>query len=158
MPEEAKPLSSPETFPQVITLDITPEFYEQMKVKVLREINPIVRTYINEYFDYLHGLDPDDVIDAIARGETIKARYESMTYFAERVSLAAVRGFLKVAPERMNKQARDVINFENTMWTIRFENPTVYKIIGSFGTKGTDWLRQCINEVRGILGIEEEKP
>jgi len=122
---------------------------------MLKDVHPLARGYINDYFEYLQKLNPDDVIDAIEKGETVKTKYDAMPWFAERLVIAAARGFLKVAPESIKGQARKAISQDTARVTIRFENPTVHKVIESFGKKGGDWLDTCIYDFREIIGINE---
>ena len=146
------PSSKPE-LPTTVEVEMTSKLYEALKQQRLEHINPIVRSHISTYFDWLKSIQPGDVIDAINRGTTPEQAYKAMGLNPMRFGIAAARGFLKVA-KGYQKQLREVASLDMALLTLRFENPPTYDIIQKYGDKGTQFLNTWINGSLAILGVE----
>lgn len=134
-------------------MEITPLVYETTKANILRGLHPVVRSFVNDYFEFLRKLDAYDVVDAIEKNETVKNKYESLGVSPERMTIAMGRGFLKVSP-RYREQAKKAVNLDVAKWTLQFENPVVYQVIEQYGDRGWDWLKRNLEDFRKIVGLD----
>lgn len=137
-----------------VKVDITPGFYQQLKKQYLKQIPPIARPFINQYFDWLKKLDAGEVMQWMESNETLKELYQKRA-FPERAAIAGVRGLLRAAPS-IKKRADEAINLNIACYTLRFENPLVWEVIQAYGEKGMEKLRQAIDDFKEILKIKEE--
>jgi len=143
----------PEPLPEVIALDVTPKLYHERKEYYLRQVPQAARYFVNQYFEFIKGLNPYDVMDWLDKGSSLKEIYEKQT-FPERIAIAGARGLIK-ASNRIRAGADQAINFEVTCYTLRFENPGVWEVIEAYGAAAFDKLRQGIDDIKDILKLKE---
>jgi len=140
-----------------------PKFYNAMKTNLLAKQNPLVRSHVNTYFEWLKTLKPEEVIDAIEMGTTPQQAYKQLGANPMRLGIAAARGFLKAVP-KYRAQLKEVATPELARLTLKFENPTTYAVIQKYGKKGTQFIEEWVNGALEILGVtpptpkEEHKP
>ncbi len=155
-PQKDSVISDVEEVPTKLIIDITPELYFETKKKLMDQIHAAVRPLVELYFDWLVDLDPDDVVDALEYQETIADKYREYTSLPTRIAVGTGRAFVKNWPS-LRKKARNAMNMKVTIFTLRFENPVVYQIIKSYGPEGGEWLERNLQDVKVIIGLEEEK-
>lgn len=136
-------------------MEITPKLYEALKQQRLAHINPIVRSHVNTYFEWLKSIKPGDVIDAIEQGTTPEQAYKALGISPIRLGIAAAKGFLKVAKGHQ-QQLREVATLDLAMLTLQFENPATYALIKQYGDRGTQFLNTWIKGSLGILGVKTD--
>lgn len=134
---------------------MTPKLYEALKQQRLAHINPIVRSHVNTYFEWLKSIRPEDVIDAIDRGTTPEQAYKALGISPIRLGIAAARGFLKVA-KGYQQQLREVATLDLALLTLQFENPPTYNLIRQYSDRGTQFLETWVKGSLQILGIKTD--
>jgi predicted transcriptional regulator YheO len=139
---------------KTILVDITPEYYREMKKQYMKQIPKIVRPFITQYFDWLRKLDAGEVMDWMESSETLKELYAKRT-FPERAAIAGVRGVLRISPT-LKRRANEAINLDIACYTLRFENPLVWEVITAYGEKGIQKLKEAIEDFKDILKLKEE--
>jgi hypothetical protein len=147
--------SSKPKLPTTIIVEMTPKLYEALKQQRLQQVNPIARSHINTYFEWLKTIKPEEVVDAIEQGTTPEQAYKALGLSPLRLGIAAARGFLKVAKKYQN-QLRQVATLNLALLTLRFENPSTYAIIQRYGNRGTQFLNTWIKGSLGILGVKTD--
>jgi hypothetical protein len=146
-----------ETLPETISIELTPKAYSVMKEAQLGKVSPAVRPHLETWLEWLQTISPDDVMDAIEQGTSLKEAYDHAPY-KWRLAVATARGFLKTYP-KYKRQFKDAISLELALTTLKFENPNVFSVLEHYGQKGTDYIDQCIKDTFQIFGvIEEVKP
>jgi hypothetical protein len=140
---------------------MTPKFYNAMKTNLLARQNPLVRSHVNTYFEWLKTIKPEEVIDAIEMGTTPQQAYKQLGANPIRLGIAAARGFLKAMP-KYRAQLKEVATPKLARLTLKFENPTTYAVIQKYGKKGAQFIDQWVNGALEILGVlpkpqEEQK-
>lgn len=141
--------------PTDVIVEMTPKLYETLKQQRLQKVNPIVRTHISTYFDWLKSIKPEDVVDAIDKGTTPEQAYKAMGFNPMRFGIAAARGFLKVA-KKYQDQLREIATLETAMLTLRFENPATFAILTRYGERGTQFMKTWIKGSLEILGVKTD--
>jgi len=144
---------SSEEIPQTIKVDITPATYIAAKQTYMAQVPKLARPFVDDYFDFIKGLQPDWVLDWMEGNERLKDLYAKRS-FPERIAIAGARGLLR-SSRKMQDGARRAINFEVTAATIRFENPAVWEVIEAFGQEGINKLKQGIEDIKEILKLKE---
>jgi len=138
--------------PQVVIIEMTPKLYNVMKANLLAKQNPLVRSHVNTYFEWLKTIKPEEVIDAIELETTPQEAYKQLGANPVRLGIAAARGFLKAMP-RYRAQLKEVATPKLAMHTLKFENPNTYAVIQKFGKKGTEFVEEWVNGALEILGV-----
>ena len=141
--------------PTTIIVEMTPKLYELLKQQRLQQVNPIARSHVSTYFEWLKSIRPEDVVDAIEQGKTPEQAYKALGISPIRLGIAAARGFLKVA-KKYQDQLRQVATLDTALLTLQFENPPTYAIIKQYGDRGTQFLNTWINGSLGILGVKTD--
>lgn len=139
---------------------MTSKLYNAMKANLLAKQNPLVRSHVNTYFEWLKTIKPEEVIDAIELGTTPQQAYKQLGANPVRLGIAAARGFLKAMPKYRN-QLKEVATPKLAMHTLKFENPTTFAVIQKYGKKGTQFVEDWVNgalEILGVLSKKEEPP
>jgi len=131
---------------------MTPKFYNAVKTNMLSKQNPLIRSHINTYFEWLKTIKPEEVVDAITLGMTPQQAYKRLGVNPVRLGIAAARGFLKAVPKYRN-QLKEIATLDLALLTLKFENPSTYAIIQKYGKKGTQFVNQWINGAMEILGV-----
>ncbi len=144
-----------ETVTAPLKIDITPEFYREMKKHYIRQAPRIVRPFINQYFEWLKKLDAGELMDWMESNETLKEIYRAKP-FPERVAIAGVRGLLR-ASLRLKRRAAEAMNVEIACYTLRFENPLAWEVVTAYGDEGMEKLKQAIEDFKEILKLKEEE-
>jgi len=134
---------------------MTPKLYEALKQQRLQQVNPIARSHVATYFEWLKSLKPGEVIDAIEQGTTPEQAYKALGISPLRLGIAAARGFLKVA-KKYQDQLRQVATLDLALLTLRFENPPTYALIMQYGDRGTQFLKTWIKGSLKLLGVETD--
>jgi len=152
-------LQRPESIPETVTVEMTPKFYNALKTSILSKQNPLVRSHINTYFEWLKTIKPEEVVDAITLGTTPQGAYRKLGANPVRLGIAAARGFLKAMP-KYRAQLKEIVTLDLALLTLKFENPSTYAIIQKYGKKGTSFVEQWIKGALEILGVlpKEEPP
>ena len=132
---------------------MTDDLYQTIKTNYLKRQNPIVRSHVKEFFRWLKTLDALDVYDALEKGETVKDKYDRMSFNPIRITVAAGRGLLK-ASKNLREKANRAIDLEIARLVIRFENPNVYQVLKQFDQE-EKFLRDNIKGTKEILGLVE---
>lgn len=140
--------------PVLVQIDITRQYYEQVKEETIRKQHPVIRPYIESFIEYLRRLNPLDVYEAIERGRTIKDFFDEPGNYDLKITTATVRALLK-ASSTLREKADRALNLKFAKMVLRFENPEVYNIIMEWG--GEDYLRRNIDDLKVILGVKKEK-
>jgi hypothetical protein len=138
---------------------MTPKLYEALKQQRLQQVNPVARSHVNTYFEWLKSIRPEEVVDAIQQGTTPQQAYRNLGISPIRLGIAAARGFLKVA-KKYQEQLRQVATLDLALLTLRFENPSTYAILKQYGDRGTQFLQTWIQgslEILGVQTTEKEK-
>jgi len=130
---------------------MTPKLYQAIKSQQLKQINPIARSHINTYFEWLKSIRPEDVVDAIEMGKTPQQAYHQLGANPIRIGIAAIRAFLKTRPQYA-KELQKIANLDLALTTLKFENPSTYAIIRRYGEKGTQFVQNWIQGALEILG------
>jgi len=131
---------------------MTPKFYNAIKTYKLSKQNPLVRSYVNTYFEWLKTIKPEEVVDAITLGMTPQQAYRQLGANPVRLGIAAARGFLKAVP-KYRAQLKEIATLDLAILTLKFENPSTYAIIQKYGKKGTQFMEEWINGALEILGV-----
>jgi len=134
---------------------MTPKLYEHLKQQRLQQVNPIARSHVNTYFEWLKSIKPEEVVDAIEKGTTPEQAYKALGISPIRLGIAAARGFLKVA-KKYQDQLREIANMDLALLTLRFENPRTYTIVKQYGPRGTQFLNTWIKGSLAILGVKTD--
>lgn len=134
-------------------MELTPQAYNYIKEELLKRQNPLVRSHVNTYFEWLKSLKPEDVIVSIETGETLKQAYEKAPY-RWRLAVALARGFLK-SSQKYAEQFRQIVDLDLALMTLKYENPAVYDIIQRYGEKGINYLKQCLEDTLEIFGVKQ---
>lgn len=130
---------------------MTPKLYLATKEQYLKQLNPLARTHISTYFDWLKSIRPDDVVDAIEQNKSAQQAYRQLGANPLRVGIAIVRAFLKTHPQYA-KELQKIANLDLALTTLKFENPHTYAIIKRYGERGTQFVQNWIQEALEILG------
>ena len=145
------PPSLNDKIPEVLPLEMTYQFYAAIRDYELKKAPVIARQSINIYFDWIKNLQPTDVVDAIEQGKTIEqARKEAS--IALRLGIATARGILKTS-KTMQQQLKQVATLDNTLMTLKYENPKTYQVIESYGERGVNYMRTWITDALKMLGV-----
>jgi hypothetical protein len=139
---------------------MTPKLFNIMKTNMLAQQNPLVRSHINTYFEWLKTIKPEEVVDAIEKGVTPQQAYRQLGANPVRLGIAAARGFLKTMPKYRN-QLKQIATPQLALLTLKYENPATYAVIQKYGKKGTQFIEQWVNGALEILGVQpkqEEQP
>ena len=139
---------------------MTPKLYEAMKANLLARQNPLVRSHVNTYFEWLKSIKPEEVIDAIELGTTPQQAYKQLGANPVRLGIAAARGFLKAMP-KYRAQLKEIATPKLAMHTLKFENPSTFAVIQKYGKRGGEFVEKWVNgalEILGVLPKQEEKP
>ena len=132
---------------------MTPEAYEVIKKVKLEQINVVFRGYVNTYFEWLKSIKPEDVIDSIQNEVTIEQAYQKLGINPLRLGIAAARGALKVSKTYQQK-LREIVTLDLALTTLKYENPTTYTVIQSYGELGTKFVECWIKGSLKLLGVE----
>lgn len=143
-------LSQPQQIPETVTLEMTPKLYNALKQNLLAKQNPLVRSHVNTYFEWLKTIKPEDIVDGIEMGITPQQAYQNLGANPIRLGIAAARGFLKAMP-RYQQQIREIATPELAMLTLKFENPQAYAVITRYKSKGTQYVKDWVNGTLEIL-------
>ena len=147
------PQSKPEPqIPQTVIIEMTPKFYNAMKANLLAKQNPLVRSHVNTYFEWLKTIKPEEVIDAIETGTTPQQAYKQLGANPIRLGIAAARGFLKAMP-KYRLQLKEVATPKLARLTLKFENPDTFAVIQKYGKRGTEFVEKWVNGSLEILGV-----
>jgi hypothetical protein len=130
---------------------MTYKLYEARKEHSIQQAPLMARTYLNTYFEWLKNIKPVDVVDAIEQGKTIEQAYKELGISPLRLGIAAARGFLKVSKSSQIK-LREIATIDNTMQTLKYENPETYEVIQRYGDRGCTYVQQWIQGALKILG------
>jgi hypothetical protein len=134
---------------------MTPKLYNALKQNLLAKQNPLVRSHINTFFEWVKSINPEDVVDAIEMGITPQQAYQNLGANPIRLGIAAARGFLKTMP-KYKLQLQQIATPELAMLTLKFENPATYQIIQKYGKRGQQFLEEWLKGAQEILGIIEK--
>jgi hypothetical protein len=135
---------------------MTPKFYNALKTNLLSRQNPLIRSHVNTYFEWLKTIRPEDVVDAIEMGITPQQAYRQLGANPIRLGIAAARGFLKTMP-KYRMQLKEIASLDLALLTLKFENPNTYAIIQKYGKKGTEFVQNWIDGALEILGALPKK-
>lgn len=147
-----KELSSQVEIPRTLHIEITSKIYSAIKDRELRKLTPLARTHIENYFEFIKALHPDDVIDSIEYGESLKQKYDKAS-MGIRINVAMARAVLKVSPQ-LQKRFKEVLSSQLVKYTLKFENPSVYEIIMRYGERGEKYLQGCLSDSLEIFGVK----
>lgn len=150
LPQPKPQPPKPEPIPQTVTLEMTPKLYNALKQNILAKQNPLVRSHINTYFEWLKTIKPEDIVDGIEMDITPQKAYQNLGANPIRLGIAAARGFLKAMP-RYQQQIREIATPELAMLTLKFENPQAYQVITRYKEKGTQYVKDWVNGALEIL-------
>ena len=131
---------------------MTPKMYTAIKENILAKQNPLIRSHVTTYFEWLKSIKPEEVVDAIEMDITPQQAYRQLGANPIRLGIAAARGFLKVMP-KYRAQLKEVATLDNAMLTLKFENPTTFHVIEQYRKKGIDFMQTWINGALEILGV-----
>lgn len=134
-------------------MELTPQMYQRLRDAQLRKIHSNARFFVKQYFGYLKSVKPEEIIDAIETGQTIKDYYGKMGIHPLRFALATARGFLKTSP-RSKAQLKEAVTVDLVLTTLKYENPDVYTIIKRYGKKGKQHIQKDINDALKLLGVD----
>jgi hypothetical protein len=137
--------------PTVVVIEMTPKLYQATKEQYLKQLNPLARTHISTYFDWLKSIRPQDVIDAVELNKSIHQAYRQLGANPLRVGIAIVRAFLKTHPQYA-KELQKAANLDLALTTLKFENPQTYAVIKRYGDRGTKIVQEWIKGALEILG------
>lgn len=152
---EPSPEQKLESIPKIIQLEMTPKFYQLTKEKLLSGQNAIVRSHVDTYLQWLRGLKPDDIIDAIETNTAFEDAYRKAP-FKWRIAIAGARAFLK-SSKRYAKEFKKVVNLELALVTLKFENPSAHATIQQYGERGMNYLKQSLKDALVIFGVEKKE-
>jgi len=143
----------PQSTPQTIQVEMTPQLYNAIKEAHLSK-HPL-RSHIETYFEWLKTISPEEAVDYIEMGKTLKEAYDRAPY-KWRLAIATARGILKSAP-KYREQFKSIVNdLDLALTTLKFENPITYQIIQQYDERGREFVKQCQKEALIIFGIEKE--
>lgn len=137
--------------PEIVVIEMTPKLYGALKENLLKRVNPLARSYVNIYFEWLKSIKPEQIIDGIELGETPHEAYRKLGANPIRISIAMTRAFLRTH-KKYAAQLREVANLESAITTLKYENPQAYTIIKKYGEKGTEFIKKWIQGALEILG------
>ncbi len=129
---------------------MTPKLYNALKQALLAKQNPLVRSHVNTYFEWLKTIKPEEVVDAIEMGVTPQQAYQNLGANPLRLGIAAARGFLKAMP-KYQQQIREIATPELAMLTLKYENPQAYHVIQKYGKRGEQFVKDWVNGALEIL-------
>lgn len=138
--------------PKTITLEMTPRFYNAYKEDILKKQNPLVRSHINTYFEWLKSITPEDVVDAITKNISAQQAYQQLGANPVRLGIAAARGLLKVTP-KYRTRLNEVMTLDLALLTLKFENPDTFQVITAYGENGKAFVTKWIEGAKEILGV-----
>lgn len=134
---------------------MTPKLYNSLKQALLSRQNPLVRSHVNTYFEWLKSIKPEEVVDAIEMGVTAQQAYQNLGANPIRLGIAAARGFLKAVP-KYRMQLKEIVTPDLALLTLKFENPATYHVIQKYGKRGEQFINNWIQGAMEILGITEK--
>jgi predicted RNase H-like HicB family nuclease len=145
------PPSSKDNIPNVLSIEMTYQFYAARKEFELKKAPAIARQGINLYFEWLKNIKPTDVVDAIEQGKTVEqARKEAS--IAMRLGIASARGILKSSKDLQIK-LKEIATIDLALMTLKYENPRTYQVIESYGEHGIIYLKTWIQDALKLLGV-----
>ena len=135
---------------------MTPKLYQALKEARLKTVSPIVRTHINTFFLWLKSIRPEEVVDAIDKGITAEQAYKNLGLNPFRFGIAAARGFLKTPQAaKYRDQLKQIVTYDLTITTLKFENPNTYAVIQGYGDRGKQFLETWMHGALKILGVNK---